>query len=809
MRFLCFSLFLLVFQFCLCQQIELEFQLIDEETAKPISDAHVFISDASIGTTSDLQGFCRMSVPTQETQNLIISHISYETLVLHPVRYPLLANGEKIRLKCNGFDLNEIQITAKRSSDWKKNYRRFKRALLGEGTAASKCKILNPEVLRFYENNGELTVSAVDLLHIDNDYLGYDIRFWLRELIVEADGSKYYSGNGQFVDKNDADNKQYLKRREQVYRNSLAHFLCSLLESSNNGSLKDKGYEISFEKYNNGQFIKLFDPEPGDLIEEDLTPGFYQLHFNEFLSVKHKNLKISSSSGQQVSVSGAEQQRFGSDRSVSLGQGGQVAVSRLYKIKPYLIFDTRGNIINKSAVREYDYWADQRLATTLPIDYKGFAQVDPKYSITKPIDTLQIFLDFIGIDPEKRSKAREFLDENWSLTYVAALLDILRLSNNAELKAEIKTLLKAHITEVAPNYFEGLQWLWKRPANYGDYYANLKAHLYQAIDTTFFEYFWGRERQTDIRLDEIVWGGVRQDGIPPLRNPEMISVDEAQYLSDADVIFGLVINGEARAYPKRILAWHEFFTDDINEQSIAGVYCTLCGTVIIYDAVHEGVKHQLGTSGFLYRSNKLMYDQASQSLWSTVLGKPVVGPLAEQNIELSTLPVETTNWGDWNEKHPNTKVLSLETGYSRNYDEGEAYKEYYSNDALMFPVPKQDLRLPNKARVFIPRPENYTEDPLAISVDFLQQKRIHQDQIGDQKIIVLAESNGASRAYVIGDQQFETYKKAKLIHQGGQEWKVTEEALIGPNGQLLSRLPAHEVFWFAWVNVFPETRIVY
>ena len=106
-------------------------------------------------------------------------------------------------------------------------------------------------------------------------------------------------------------------------------------------------------------------------------------------------------------------------------------------------------------------------------------------------------------------------------------------------------------------------------------------------------------------------------GIPLLRNPTMIKASQASYLDDNDIVFGIEMNGDVCAYPKRILAWHDMFTDTIGGVDITGVYCTLCCMVIPFRSQHKGVKHVLGTSGFLYRSNKLMYDKATQSLWST------------------------------------------------------------------------------------------------------------------------------------------------------------------------------------------------
>ena len=107
----------------------------------------------------------------------------------------------------------------------------------------------------------------------------------------------------------------------------------------------------------------------------------------------------------------------------------------------------------------------------------------------------------------------------------------------------------------------------------------------------------------------------------------MLDASEATYLGDRNIVFGIEVNGDARAYPKRILAWHEMFTDSVGGVPVAGVYCTLCGTVILYYTNLGGTQYDLGTSGFLYRSNKLMYDRATQSLWNTFSGEPVVGPL--------------------------------------------------------------------------------------------------------------------------------------------------------------------------------------
>ncbi len=116
-----------------------------------------------------------------------------------------------------------------------------------------------------------------------------------------------------------------------------------------------------------------------------------------------------------------------------------------------------------------------------------------------------------------------------------------------------------------------IQWIWDQEYNTHPQYSKFKHDLYHRADNKFVEYFLDSDN-AKIRLDEMRWGGVAQDAIPPLKNPEMISVAEATYLADTDVVFGVSINGDHRCYPKRILAWHEMFKDTIGDVPICGAY---------------------------------------------------------------------------------------------------------------------------------------------------------------------------------------------------------------------------------------------
>ena len=289
----------------------------------------------------------------------------------------------------------------------------------------------------------------------------------------------------------------------------------------------------------------------------------------------------------------------------------------------------------------------------------------------------------------------------------------------------------------------------------------------------------------------------------------MISANEADYLQDDNIVFGIAVNGDVRAYPKRILAWHEMFVDEVGGVPVAGVYCTLCGTVILYKTEHNGITHQMGTSGFLYRSNKLMYDQATQSLWNTLWGEPVVGPLVGKGIKLDYMSVVTTTWGEWKKRHPETTVLSLNTGHTRDYGEGVAYNEYFSTDRIMFNVPSLDKRLKNKDEVLAIRSADNPFDNVAISAKFLKKRPIYEDKIGDEPFVVFTDKTGGNRVYETDGIQFTKYDRGdKVVDASGEKWTIYEDRLVSQQGRILQRIPTHRAFWFGYQAAFPDTRLV-
>jgi hypothetical protein len=352
------------------------------------------------------------------------------------------------------------------------------------------------------------------------------------------------------------------------------------------------------------------------------------------------------------------------------------------------------------------------------------------------------------------------------------------------------------------------------------HYDRFKAAMYGSLTSwgrkvpDLGEYFLNDPAAT-IRLDEVRWGGIERDGIPPLRHPKSIPAKEAGYLEPRDIVFGLVIEGQARAYPRRILEHHELFTDELGGESITGVFCPLCMAMVGYRSESGGRRHDLGTSGFLYNSNKLMYDRATKSLWYSVTGEPVVGPLVGKGLRLEALPVVTTTWSSWLGRHPDTTVLSLDTGYKwiregdllRNYSDGGNYGEYFSSPELMFDVARKDERLKAKDEVFVLRGAGADDAPVAIAQAFLARTPVYHLESGG--VVIVTDDAGANRAFETGDRSFSRGRaEDELTDAQGRVWKVAEEGLVGEAGITLRRVCGHRVYWFAWFAAHPDTRLI-
>jgi len=199
-----------------------------------------------------------------------------------------------------------------------------------------------------------------------------------------------------------------------------------------------------------------------------------------------------------------------------------------------------------------------------------------------------------------------------------------------------------------------------------------------------------------VPIDEIRVGTATRDAIPSIDDPDFISASDADFMSSDDKVIGLKINEEVRAYPMKILTWHEIVNDRVEGKPVVISYCPLCRSAYVFSRLIDVEPFNFAVSGLLYNSNVVMYDRDTESLWSQIKGEAINGP--KKGTELEVIDATSTTWEDWTKEHPTTRVLSKKTGYDRNY-ERSPYGDYSENRDLMFPVGETSERFHPKALI--------------------------------------------------------------------------------------------------------------
>lgn len=312
-------------------------------------------------------------------------------------------------------------------------------------------------------------------------------------------------------------------------------------------------------------------------------------------------------------------------------------------------------------------------------------------------------------------------------------------------------------------------------------------------------------------------GGIGFDrGIPALDNPKFISAGEADWLGENDLVFGVFQDSVAKAYPKQILVWHEIVNDKISDMPIAVTYCPLCGTGISFERTVNGEVLRFGTSGKLYNSNLVMYDDKTESYWTQVGGKAVVGPLTGN--KLKQVVTDTMLWKDWRELHPDTLVLSKDTGMSRPYG-SEPYDGYYSSREVGFGAKFTDTRLHPKTMVSGVVIGNVSKAYPVLEVE--RAGNVVNDGIGDVKLLVVRnpEIGTSINGFEINplrvyDREVDDFvlefklQDGKLFDNQNSEWNFNGEGISGVfKGKKLKVVDGTSAMWFSWLSFNPDTEL--
>ncbi len=289
-------------------------------------------------------------------------------------------------------------------------------------------------------------------------------------------------------------------------------------------------------------------------------------------------------------------------------------------------------------------------------------------------------------------------------------------------------------------------------------------------------------------------GGPGKDGIPSVDNPHFDDIDEIDFMNDEDLVLGIRIGDEIKAYPHPVLDWHEIVNDEIGDQKVALTYCPLTGTGIGWGREINGEETRFGVSGLLYNTNLMPFDRATESTWSQQRLDCVNGELQGFKPELYSF-VETT-WASWKAAYPNSKILSNRTGYSRNYGI-YPYGSYRTNNSLLFPITIDDTRLPKKERVLgviiNEEPKAYRFDQenndLVLIEDAINGQAITVVSHRDKNFIAAFEGHGFS---LLADIDF------PFIIQDSQGFQYDILGFTNDGSASLTKPDQFIGYWFSW-----------
>ncbi len=330
-----------------------------------------------------------------------------------------------------------------------------------------------------------------------------------------------------------------------------------------------------------------------------------------------------------------------------------------------------------------------------------------------------------------------------------------------------------------------------------------------------------------VDASELVSGGPPPDGIPSLDQPTFIDPADADWLAADEPVLALELDGEHRAYPVQIMIWHEIVNDEVAGTPVAVTYCPLCNSALAFERQLGDRVLGFGVSGLLYRSDLVMYDRQTESLWSQIEGRAIAGHLTGHQLE--RVAIQTVPWERWRVAHPDGQVLDRDTGFERDYGRNP-YVGYDdpADDPFAF-TGDPDPRLAPKERVV--GLGDTSGDPTALVAASVARERVVAVTVGGAPVVVWATAGlrsaldtadlatgrllAATGAFdpVLPDGRQLTFAPADAATfvdaQTGSTWDILGRAVDGPlAGQSLQPLPHLDTFWFAWAAFHPDTRLI-
>lgn len=299
--------------------------------------------------------------------------------------------------------------------------------------------------------------------------------------------------------------------------------------------------------------------------------------------------------------------------------------------------------------------------------------------------------------------------------------------------------------------------------------VSVQANAQRSFDHDILKETFGFDESTkkSVALEDLKQGCSARDCIPSIDDPKYVTASEADHVADDAVVIAISYGGEHRAYPARILDHHEIVNDTIAGEPIAITWCPLCGSAVGIRRDVGGQVTEFGVSGVLYNSDLVLYDRSTETLWDQIVAEGIVGPNTGEKLQL--VPVTMTRWSRWRDAHPDTLVLSTDTGFDKDYSV-DRYANYRESDGLMFPVNQEDSRIHPKSVVF-----GFVVDGKAVAYteSLLQEQPTYRHDFDGAEHVVALRADGTVRLQR-GEEIFEPIR----------------------------------LYWFAWYTFNPQTELV-
>jgi len=271
-----------------------------------------------------------------------------------------------------------------------------------------------------------------------------------------------------------------------------------------------------------------------------------------------------------------------------------------------------------------------------------------------------------------------------------------------------------------------------------------------------------------VPLSDLQQGCPVRDCIPSIDDPKYLPVEDATHVADDDLVITLSYKGEYRAYPSKILDHHEIVNDTVGGDPLAITWCPLCGSAVGIRRTVAGKTTEFGVSGVLYNSDLVLYDRATETLWDQIEAKGIVGSMTDEHLEL--IPVSMSRWAKWRGRHPETLVLSTDTGFDYDYTK-DRYADYRDSTRLFMPVSATDMRVHAKTVVF---GFDLASGAVAYAESVLQDSGAYRHELNGEEAEITLHDDGSV-----------------TMRHGNQTFYPTR------------------LFWFAWYTFHPGTDLIH